>query len=108
MSDQTTNDEQAGYTTKPKREPMLSDDEMFMHRLHYRPDPLQDYMSVPNAYEVRDFYESKITSGELHIVKTARFQRLHPCAGPTCVECDQRFDPDYNFCPGCGAKIVEA
>lgn len=62
--------------------------------------------------EATSIYEAKITSGELAVVKTARRsfnsgggKELWQCCG----EC--RFEPmpdSFNFCPGCGAKIVDA
>lgn len=59
-----------------------------------------------------DFYEAKITSGELMVVKTVTHDErdsLIYCSG-----CDwsapwevESLSPNMNFCPGCGAKIIE-
>ena len=58
---------------------------------------------------VRDFYEAKITSGELMVVKTTsnigdRPPYFH------CRECGSEAlngDEDvWNFCPNCGSKII--
>lgn len=60
----------------------------------------------------QEFYESKITSGELRVVKSVRLDENYYCTG--CRRCNARTDeysgaledPYYKFCPGCGAKII--
>lgn len=52
----------------------------------------------------------KITKGELMVVKTAH--NLNKGHNFLCSECDKHVDDpahgtDFNFCPGCGAKIVQ-
>lgn len=67
---------------------------------------------------IRNFYEAKITSGELAVVKTARIVRrecIRPFAsGPVsdvafeCSECGTEATSSRNiFCSVCGARIVE-
>lgn len=55
-------------------------------------------------------YEAKITSGELMIVKTVTLDGDSKCSGcgHKCVEEHNgiHYQSDYDFCPGCGAKIV--
>ena len=132
MSDQTTNDEQAGYTTEPKREPMLSDGDLLNGSRRIEDYPRRDLHGA--AYrallQVRDFYEAKITSGELMVVKLldgtglvnmipVREWKTSPLY---CDDCGTAWmqkkgdcytdewedDSTPCFCPGCGAKIVEA
>lgn len=198
MSDQTTNDEQAGYAAEPKglipspnlpgvsynaegipvnkdgkpinimdepkRGPMLSDVEIeeyvathaiLMHatdvdgietshgnvlRKRYSGGPVPkdgdpegmdgDTAFYHGGIHVRDFYEAKITSGELMVVKLldgtglvnmipVREWKTSPLY---CDDCGTAWmqkkgdcytdewedDSTPCFCPGCGAKIVEA
>ena len=121
MHDQT-NDPQEEY----KREPLLSDEEI--HDMWWFGDstdvrnrpavPKGEGLLVDDGYEwgakdVRDFYEAKIASGELMVVKTATINRHEHNGGDECSEC-QHFFPDYEerppslgeFCY-CGAKIIE-
>lgn len=98
MSNQTTNDEQASYGEQPKREPMLSDEQC---------DEWDqcDCRGSHGSEKVRDFYEAKITSGELIVAKTAGID-----ADGNCTECGWDADHRYPFstyCPGCGAEIIE-
>lgn len=103
------------------REPLLSEDAMDALIYSSRTDEFNDVPHERSAANVRDFYESKITSGELAVVKTVKveapfndqewFGRVWCCDG-----CDARFmtgdesynnvAPDPEFCPGCGAKII--
>lgn len=55
--------------------------------------------------KVRDFYENLITKGELRVVKTTR---NGACNDWACDHCDRRIggEPEFNYCPGCGAEIV--
>ena len=178
MSDQTTNDEQAGYAAEPKglipspnlpgvsynaegipvnkdgkpinimdepkRGPMLSDVEIeeyvathaiLMHatdvdgietshgnvlRKRYSGGPVPkdgdpegmdgDTAFYHGGIHVRDFYEAKITSGELRVVKKAKVDASIPGFIQCSCGVDVRTDEwqKWNFCPGCGAKIVEA
>ena len=53
----------------------------------------------------RDFYEAKITSGELIVVKTIEWDEF----GNKCKGCGFGNDGNYigtKYCPGCGAKIA--
>ena len=62
--------------------------------------------------QARDFYEAKIASGELMVVKTATIYREDVCW--FCSECNAgTFDSVQSspvagsFCTHCGAKIIE-
>ena len=69
--------------------------------------------SIMSAEEVRDFYEAKITSGELMVVKTCKFVTNNYDANIDCDGCGWSIcyihveDNPMKFCPGCGAKIIE-
>ena len=71
-------------------------------------------------YAIRDFYEDKITKGELMVVKAVKAVRTGSTkfytAPAHCSECHSRLtyydeeeqeQPMPNFCPGCGSKIIE-
>lgn len=75
-----------------------------------RMSPINDEYLVAEGFgkEVRDFYEAKIASGELMVVVTAKGTKLPPrdlMWG--CEYCASEWTALDNFCPGCGAKIVE-
>ena len=67
-----------------------------------------DWNVLNVARKLHEAFRAKITSGELAVVKTAtKGNEVSPWC---CSECGLylgRID-DPNFCPGCGAKIVEA
>ena len=115
--DSMTNDEQAPYGRadefligplyKPTdRAPMLSDaqtTDMLMMEHHRR----GGMNNLEATRFIRDFYEAKITSGELRAVKKVRF------ANGVCEECGivEQVMVDCvlsNCCPGCGAEIIKA
>jgi len=87
-----------------ERAPMLSDDEFT--------DVIGDAGSQSGLL-VRDWYEAKITSGELRAVKKATWILIgHGYA--YCSVCPYWYTMDmdgppalHNFCPGCGAQIVK-
>lgn len=93
------------------REPLLSDVEIHDTFMYGSLISDSEHGFKSGAGYARNFYEAKITSGELMVEKTARRsfnsgggKELWQCCG----EC--RFEPmpdSFNFCPGCGAKIVE-
>ena len=95
----TTNDPQAKYGDKPEeRKPLLSDDEF---------TDIIGSLGSQSGHVVRDWYESKITSGELMVVKTTV---MDDHAGPKCRSCGYVQDYMYvnmKFCPGCGAVLIE-
>lgn len=76
-----------------------------------------DHQGRGNTPEFRDgarmammFYEAQIASGELMVVKTALAIEMDAqrCCG-NCGHIAEDYDGDpYRFCPGCGAKIIEA
>lgn len=76
---------------------------------------IMDLINVENRSmdrdQVRDFYEAKITSGELRVVKTCHHIRVELGAGVStlCSSCkeDRYWDVHMNFCPGCGASITK-
>jgi hypothetical protein len=81
-----------------KREPMLSDEAMEALR--------HDYESWSDMMDVRAWYESKITSGELVVVKQVEWDH----SGNKCKSCNWGNDGIYqgtNYCGGCGGKIVK-
>lgn len=89
-----------------ERAPMLSDEEM---------DATLDYYDgetefVYSRREIRDFYESKITSGELRVVKTIprseAKDHVLECHDDMGTAMDTGFAHYILFCPGCGAKIT--
>ena len=91
-----------------ERAPLLSDDDL-LSMIPTRLDAVQpkpNGMSMQGCKAVRDFYESKITSGELRVVKTTRNSHEN---GWGCEQCDRFLgsEVDYNLCPGCGAQIVK-
>lgn len=104
----STNDPQVEY----KREPLLSDSEK---------ESLCDYVTGRDGWNegakaVRDFYEAKITSGELRVVKTFKFNpyfkdtEARTLCGrfDICPYCDHgMLHSTFNHCPGCGAKIIK-
>lgn len=113
ISSMTTKDEQPG------REPLLSNyvikdmSEAYSKRPVFRqhtPPFTHSPFSI-GAKEVRDFYEDKITKGELMVVKTAKGVLLGMSLGVMrrCEHCTQPWTGPHSmsFCPGCGAKIVE-
>jgi hypothetical protein len=93
---------------QPTREPLLSDAAI---EQEVNPEDPNNY-STREYYEaigckwVRDFYEAKITSGELRVVKTCIYDRSY-CT--TCGNCDDYGQqwPGWNYCPGCGSKITK-
>lgn len=87
------------YCDKPtERAPLLSDKDIYWK---------YDRYGRMVANNVRDFYEAKITSGELRVVKKANGFRPHPCAGLSCEHCHESLKLYPNFCPGCGTQIVK-
>lgn len=90
-----TNDEEARYGT-PKKEqcaPLLSESETYA-------------MVNKDVLSVRDFYEAKIASGELRVVKTIdddMHEHMFDCCG---IHIIGDMTDSIQFCPGCGARIV--
>ena len=99
-----------------KREPLLSDD-----RLWYRNN--QDDFEQLEGHVVRDFYEAKITSGELVVRKDplkfiggfvpSESKRIdigtdrQVVHSYVCVFCGGISYYMDRFCPSCGARIIE-
>ena len=108
-----------------EREPLLSDayiHEAFRVKQDEGYDGFAHGLGVINAANhVRDFYEAKINSGELMVVKTAKNEhKIAPVKLRTfyCGNCHTHTDRVFRyspkgkpktvkFCPGCGAKIIE-
>lgn len=98
-------------STEEQRTPLLSDD-----ALSAMMKPRDEYTAAwLGGDKVRDFYEAKITSGELRVVKTVRPNWNMDADGKwgswECLHCRQVWyshdTPDPGeFCK-CGAKIVE-
>ena len=105
-----TNDPKAPYGEK--RDPMLSDLqalEVAYPHVEYGGDC--SFYGTDALFSIRDFYEAKITSGELRVVKTiprseARDHVLN-CHEDMASAMDTGFANYILFCPGCGAQIVK-
>lgn len=84
-------------TKSEQRTPRLSDDVISTLTSDDQPHSV--------AYAVRTFYENLITSGELRVVKTVKYDR-GGC--PYCGNSDDFGNqwPSWKFCPGCGAQIL--
>ena len=116
----TTNDSQAPYhptfkipagphpsnpnvVKAQQREPLLSDDQITdMSSTAY--DYTQSWLAMDKA---RAFYEAKITSGELRVVKKVKEVWAGNGHYKGCSDCGFHFPMKANFCPGCGAKIIQ-
>ena len=121
----TTNDSQAPYhptfkipagphpsnpnvVKAQQREPLLSDDQITdMSSTAY--DYTQSWLAMDKA---RAFYEAKITSGELRVVKKVNVNDLKDAeftefsgVFQQCT-CGATLTEPMNFCPGCGSEIV--
>ena len=66
--------------------------------------------------EIRDWYEAKIASGELMVVKTVKWSDCKWYRGPergsswykmACCQYRNKSLEPTPCCPGCGAKIIE-
>lgn len=106
-----------------KREPLLNDEAMFAMQDNVVNDvPCCEECRIAQAKdEVRDFYEAKINSGELMVVKTAKNEHKRASVKLRTFYCGNchthtdrvfRYSPKgkpktVKFCPGCGAKIIE-
>ena len=89
----TTNDPQGEY----KRKPMLDSDELYDEYLGDCPGNVGGTV----IEKVINFYEGKINDGTLMVVRTAR------STDGCCDSCDRWTGDGPNYCPGCGAKIIE-
>jgi len=110
----------------PERTPLLSDDAIRGASVLHEPDLSVSASFMRGGIEVRDFYEGKITSGELMVVKTCRMtysgsiiegDTSHPIfhhegcpddGGSEVIEArigDDVTTGRANYCPGCGAVI---
>jgi len=117
MSDQTTNVDQAGYTTEPKREPMLSNEEIYAGSFTDVPWNSERGIGAANASK---FYEAKITSGELMVVANngpheVQTEWSEKKGHKTHISCPitkltttvKGVSSGATHCPGCGAKIAK-
>lgn len=98
--------------TSTEREPMLTDSMLDSWSAWDDGCDKQHAQHFPKA--VRDWYESKITSGELRVVNRVgvemvpnNYDRLITCTG--CRDgvpyyLMEEFD-DMNYCPNCGSEI---
>ena len=135
MSDQTTNDAQASYLAQAEANAMEkmraiakkavgSIDEMLVKKAMEQPKPLlsdedagrlawTEYAKTSSpevgGIAVRDWYERKIASGELTVVKTVRLDPsgLRENNWADCPICGKECYNGDGFCRGCGAKIIE-
>jgi hypothetical protein len=104
------------------REPLLSDAAI---EQEVNPEDPNNY-STREYYEsigckwVRDFYEAKITSGELRVVEEVENYYTEPIKSERfgCPKCDSVWERKsvwsknakirvMNYCPGCGNKIIK-
>lgn len=90
-----------------KREPLLSDDE-----IGWGPNgelaPFGDGAHwVNGVHYARNFYEAKIASGELLVVKKSVMDSSGnlQCEDTSCMFMGMAYG--YNFCPDCSGKIVK-
>lgn len=92
-----------------KREPLLSDKWIDTHELvkELARHDQEEAQACRSGMRIgRHFYESKITSGELMVVREVentggQFDHFI-CSG---CKIEAFSDDDINFCPHCGAKI---
>lgn len=101
-----TNGPQAPYGKEEQRAPLLSD--AFIDRAIAEVEQGDYRIGLKFGYKSgRDFYEAKITSGELMVVKKVTPDM--PLSGVgKCPDCNKTIiSPEDNFCPGCGAQIVK-
>lgn len=92
-----------------ERKPLLSDEELHRIGLHDSPRGGNQLATYKRVEVVRAFYEAKITSGELRVVETAILSDLESTRRCACGYWGNRTVWGiWNFCPGCGAKIVKA
>jgi rubrerythrin len=103
------------------REPLLSDAAIEQEVNPEDPNNLanHEYYETIGAKWVRDFYEAKITSGELRVVENVKVVRyghkteftngepFDSCSGCEYPIAADSFKYPNNYCPGCGAKIVK-
>lgn len=95
--------------------PLLSDAQLSFG-FDFTPNKPNPQAMTPFA--VRAFYEAKIASGELMVVKTVRLIQKHPGGPPisntevpmNCPNC-RAFDVPsktqwWKFCPGCNSRIL--
>ena len=81
------------------------------HRCDYKAGEPPSFRQ--GAEEARDWFQAKITSGELMVVKTCKFVTNNYDANIDCDGCGWSIcyihveDNPMKFCPGCGAKIIE-
>jgi len=108
----TTNDPQAGYVAE-QREPLLSDADV--SRMCDTGNGMASLEAAMLMRNVRNWYEAKITSGELMVRKTVSLGvNRNRYGGFECPECHSEYpvgcDP---FAIGvgehccCGARIIE-
>jgi hypothetical protein len=101
--------ESTPQTMENERKPLLSDEDLWSDEFG------QMYMESdggsrwePSSSKVRDFYESKITSGELRLVglvKRIKVQETDQGFLDRCSACSAVLSPMDVWCPGCGEKI---
>ena len=108
------------------RAPLLSDDE-FKELLGDDWIAAKGDRAESAGKKIRDFYEAKITSGELMVMKRVNlgtavvfddpvtnnhgaivaYDAHMPCCGHTIVQSEMQSMDRWDFCPGCGAQIVK-
>lgn len=101
-----------------ERAPIYSDEQMAEYQRvmlnGLQTTETSQYSFYMGADGARNFYEAKITSGELMVVKTVKFVSNDYDANIDCNACGWSIcyihvdDNPMKFCPGCGAKIIEA
>ena len=93
-----------------EREPILSDQELTAITKRYPEVNGDTSTSYDAGDEIRDWYEAKITSGELMVVRTVTGQTKgnHEGMWLHCSGCNEVWSTNaYAHCPGCGAKIAK-
>lgn len=106
-------------SAEEKREPLMSDEELTTLSRNAMAALLISGVDIASdecdelvgEKAVRDWYEAKIASGELRVVKKVKDVRggdQFECSGcDTLVEDPAHGVAIFNFCPGCGAQIVK-
>jgi hypothetical protein len=105
------NDNDMSNEKTTERAPMLGDSQRsFIISKHvWKGDKFGKALKI--ADEVRDFYEAKRASGELRVVKriprSEAKQHVLLCNEQMYDAMDAHFEDYIDFCPGCGASIVD-
>lgn len=96
-------------TKEEQRAPLLSDEDIDVTT---QPFPSTEHERIAARWGMRQaryVYEGLITSGELRVVKKAKYVQGTLSPNKHCSECGRQMPHVYyttTFCPGCGAQIT--